>query len=213
MSERRVELPPVDEAAVAERDPPFQKVLENRRSRRSGSGRGLTAARLGEFLYRTAHVQESSQSGPVEIQRRPYPAGGALHELEFYVIISRAQDLGAGLYHYQPAEHALYALPATPEQWGELTESARLATRSSTAPDALITLAARIGRIAWKYEGMAYRTILLDAGAVLQTMYLVAAAMDLSPCAVGNGDSVLFAMAAGVSELDEPAVAEFALWV
>ncbi|MBI1791869.1 MAG: nitroreductase family protein, partial [Acidobacteria bacterium] len=53
-------------------------------------------------------------------------------------------------------------------------------------PQVLITLAARFPRIAWKYEGMGYRTVLLDAGAALQTMYLVATAMDLAPCAIGN---------------------------
>jgi hypothetical protein len=45
----------------------------------------------------------------------------------------------------------------------------------------------------------------------MQTMYLVATAMDLAPCAIGGGDSDLFAQAAGLNYLSEGSVGEFAL--
>jgi SagB-type dehydrogenase family enzyme len=212
MSAQRLDLPRPDIEAIARQDKPFQTILENRRSLRSGSGQTLTEARLAEFLYRTTHIQQSLNAGPVEIQRRPYPSGGALHELEFYLAIHQVESLEAVLCHYQPAHHALYRLNASAAQVHTMIESGRLATRAGQPPDVLITLAARIGRVAWKYEGMAYRIVLLNAGVVLQTMYLVATAMGLAGCAVGNGDSRLFAAAAGVGEFEEPAVAEFAIW-
>jgi SagB-type dehydrogenase family enzyme len=58
---------------------------------------------------------------------------------------------------------------------------------------------------------MAYALILKNLGALYATMYLVATAMDLAPCALGGGDSELFAAAAGLDPCEEPAVGEFIL--
>jgi SagB-type dehydrogenase family enzyme len=75
----------------------------------------------------------------------------------------------------------------------------------------LLILAARLPRIAWKYSGLAYALVLKDVGVVFQTMYLAATAMGLSPCAIGSGNSDLFARAAGVSYYAEASVGEFLL--
>jgi hypothetical protein len=47
--------------------------------------------------------------------------------------------------------------------------------------------------------------------ACYQTMYLVATAMKLAPCALGSGNSALFAEATGVDRRADPAVGEFML--
>jgi SagB-type dehydrogenase family enzyme len=75
----------------------------------------------------------------------------------------------------------------------------------------LITLTARFQRYAWKYSGKAYAGMLKHVGVVLQTMYLCATAMGLSPCAVGVGDSDCFARAAGLDYYTETSVGEFLL--
>ena len=63
----------------------------------------------------------------------------------------------------------------------------------------------------WKYEGIGYANLLKDAGGLMQTMYLVAAAMGLAPCALGGGDAERFAAAAGTVFWEESSVAEFML--
>jgi SagB-type dehydrogenase family enzyme len=204
MSGERVALYRPDLEKLAREDPPFTRVLEARRSLRDASGRALTARQLGEFLYRTAHIQEIRDARPQQLLQRPYPAGGAIHELEFYVAVHVCEGLAAGLYHYHAGEHAFYRLAATEAQLRQLLDL-------EPAPHALIILAARFGRIMWKYEAMAYRLILLDAGVAMQTMYLVATAMNLAPCALGNGDPALFAAAAGLDPLEETSVGELAL--
>jgi SagB-type dehydrogenase family enzyme len=75
----------------------------------------------------------------------------------------------------------------------------------------VIVLTARVPRIAWKYSGLAYALVLKHVGVVYQTMYLAATAMGLAPCAVGAGDSDLFARAAGLSGHAETSVGEFLL--
>jgi SagB-type dehydrogenase family enzyme len=78
-------------------------------------------------------------------------------------------------------------------------------------PQVLIVLTARFARIMWKYQAMAYAAILKHVGVVYQTMYLVATAMGLAPCALGSGNSDLFAKAAGLDYYAETSVGEFML--
>ncbi len=65
--------------------------------------------------------------------------------------------------------------------------------------------------MAWDYESMAYSAVLKNVGGVYQTMYLVATAMNLAPCALGAGNSDLFAEAAGTDYYVETSVGEFIL--
>ena len=58
---------------------------------------------------------------------------------------------------------------------------------------------------------MAYNVMLKNVGVLYQTMYLVATAMDLAPCALGGGDSDLFTRAAGLDYYAETSVGEFLL--
>ena len=58
---------------------------------------------------------------------------------------------------------------------------------------------------------MAYNVMLKNVGVLYQTLYLVATAMDLAPCALGGGDSDLFARAVGLDYFAETSVGEFLL--
>ena len=75
----------------------------------------------------------------------------------------------------------------------------------------VIVIASRLPRLAWKYQGMAYRASLMNAGVVFNLMYLVAIDMGLAPCANGTGDSRLLEEATGLDPFAETAIAEFAL--
>src|SRR5262249_2038339 len=157
---------------------------------------------LGEFLYRVARVRETrtlevttpgGEKFDMEFASRPYPGGGALYELEFYITVNHCKDLARGLYHYDPLHHRLERLAApAPEVEGLLADAARSTGIPQQDLQVLITLAARFARMAWKYSAIAYATILKHVGVVYQTMYLVATAMRLAPCGVGGGDADCF---------------------
>ena len=135
-----------------------------------------------------------------------------LYELEFYVLVNACRGLDAGLYHYDPLHHRLGRLAGRSEERALLLGNAALA--SGTDPKSLqllVILAARFPRIAWKYASLAYSLILKHVGVVYQTMYLTATAMNLAPCALGTGDSDLFARAAGLDVHAESSVGEFLL--
>jgi SagB-type dehydrogenase family enzyme len=70
-------------------------------------------------------------------------------------------------------------------------------------------VAARFGRVMYRYEAIAYAAILKNVGVLYQTMYCVATAMGLAPCALGGGSSDAFAAATGLDYYAESSVGEF----
>lgn len=180
--------------------------LATRRSLRGAAADPLTLAQLGEFLHWSARVQSSTG----ELSTRPSPSGGALHSLEIYPVVSAVAGLAPGMYHYDPFAHRLSPVPATDFATGQLINRATAAANGSR-PQVLFVIAARFGRVMSKYQSMGYALILKDLGALVQTMYLVATALSLAPCALGAGDIDLFAQATGLDRLAESSVGEFVL--
>ncbi|MBD3398006.1 SagB/ThcOx family dehydrogenase [Candidatus Micrarchaeota archaeon] len=204
-----------DMDALEENDKPFSAVLEDRMSIREYSDTPLSVSELGELLFRSArikYVQKGNEHGDVGF--RPYPGGGAIHELEIYPLVKRCEGLDAGLYRYNPQERQL-------ERMSDITaelESIIYYTAAAMAkPDAkdtiqvLLLITSRFPRLSWKYQSMAYATTLKGLGCLYQTLYLVATAMDLAPCAIGAGDSDLFAKATGIDYYTEPLIGEFVI--
>jgi SagB-type dehydrogenase family enzyme len=193
-------------------DVPFTRVLESRRSIRRHGARPLHIDELGELLYRSARIRAlQGAESPYTRTDRPYPGGGACHELELYVAVNTCDGLAPGLHHYRPIEHALSAVAGPTPAVHALLAQARTSERADHPPQTLIILSARFQRVTWKYESMAYALILKDVGVLYQTLYLVATAMDLAPCALGGGDSDLFAAAAGLDYYAETSVGELIL--
>ncbi len=208
---RRIALYKPDVRALEVGDVPFSRAAEARRSVRTPSEQPLSAAQLGEFLYRAARVKEVYHSSPYEASIRPCASGGAMHELELYLTLSRCAGIEPGLYHYDPLQHELEHLADLGPRQRRLLDGARVSSGLDTPPDVLITLAARFQRVSWKYQSMAYAVILKNTGALYQQMYLVATAMNLAPCGLGGGDLDLFAEAAGLDYYAETSVGEFML--
>lgn len=213
MSGEKVRLYQPDIEALKDNDVPFTRVLEDRRSIRGQGEQPITAAQLGEFLYRTARVRARAQEvhDLYERSNRPYPSGGACYELEVYVVVNTCAGLTSGLYHYCPQTHQLSRVTDRTGNVEALLERAYYAADQQGRPQILLILTARFQRVAWKYAAMAYAVILKDVGVLYQTMYLVATAMGLAACALGNGDSDMFAAAAGTNYYTETSVGEFLL--
>ncbi len=205
---------------LQQQDPPYALVQERRRSIRRYATEPISARQLGEFLYRVARVKDcqhtdvETPSGLVgmDFALRPYPSGGALYELEVYAAVATCRGLSPGLYRYDGLGHRLAPCPGRTAIVERLLSQAALAAGlQGTEPQVLLVLAARLPRVAWKYTGLAYALVLKHVGVVFQTMYLAATAMGLAPCAVGLGDSDLFAKASGVDYYAETSVGEFLL--
>lgn len=208
MSEARLALEIPDTPAAAES---LLSVLDRRRSiREMDSNAPITREQLAALLYRTARVKEVLERPEQELMLRPVPSGGAIHEIELYAVVGSCDGIERGMYHYHGQEHALYRLPQGDQAVESfLTRAAQSMGQPDEPPQCLIILASRLPRLAWKYQQIAYRITLLNAGVLVQSLYLVATSMRLACSAIGNGDSGLFAAATGLDPLEETSVAEF----
>lgn len=208
---RTVALPRPEPAQAGEPGPGLYAVMEARGSVRA-YGAPITLAQLGELLWRAARVKERYEvDDKGEFTRRPYPSGGASYEMELYLTVDRCEGLAPGLYWYDPELHALAPVRGPGEATEGLLDDAYRAAACTVRPQVLVTLAARFQRVSWKYDAIAYATILKNAGVLYATLYLVATAMGLAPCGLGLGDSERFARAAGTDYLRESSVGEFML--
>jgi oxazoline/thiazoline dehydrogenase len=211
---RSVPLPRPDLDRLTRTDPPLAAVMERRRSRREWADRPLTATELGEFLYRVFRVTavraaDTSDPRSYEISLRPIPSAGGAHDLEVYVVAGRVADVGRGFFHYHPVQHALTEVTTADYPVSALLDAAVRSSGCAAEPPAVIVLGSRFGRLAWKYEGMAYAATLKNVGVAYTAMYLAATAMGLAGCALGSGDSYAFAVATNTKPYAESSVGEF----
>jgi SagB-type dehydrogenase family enzyme len=142
---------------------------------------------------------------------RPYPSGGGSYELELYLAVNKCEGLPRGFYHYDAGRHALVPISARPHEFEELLKGAEFAMGASAVPQILITVAARFGRISWKYSSIAYALILKDVGVLIQTLYMMATGMGLGGCAIGSTNIDLFAKMTGIEFHVEGPVGQFAI--
>ena len=202
---------------------PVVKLLRERHSARTFDDRQpITLAELSRFLDRAARVQSEwssrldlgtgSDDGPMlAYTARPYPSGGSSYELELYLAVNKCEGLARGFYHYDASAHALAPIPVRANEFDAQLKAAEMAMGVSAAPQVLITMAARFGRISWKYSSIAYALILKDVGVLMQTLYLMATDLGLGGCAIGSTNIDLFAKMTGLEFHVEGAVGQFAL--
>jgi SagB-type dehydrogenase family enzyme len=202
-------------AAHPEATSPVAKLLRERHSTRSfDDQRPITLAELAQFLDGTARVLSRSNmkldlDGDHTV--RPYPSAGAAYELELYLSVASCEGLARGFYHYDAGAHALAPIGVPANELGALLAEAEDAMGAPAAPQILITIAARFGRISWKYSSIAYALILKDVGVLTQTLYLMTTDMGLGGCAIGITNIDLFAKMTGVEFHVEGPVGQFAI--
>lgn len=198
--------------ALRRADVTLTSAIEDRRSvREHDAARPITRDEIGEFLFRTSRVRRTFHRDGVEHVSRPFPSGGSVYELELYLAVGSARDLAAGLYHYDSFAHGLRLVLAADRAVSRMLWTAKHATESQAPPQVLVVVTSRFGRLMLSYEEIAYSLVLKHVGVLFQTFSLVATAMGLASCAMGAGDTELFAGVAELDEMAEAAVGEFAL--
>ncbi len=199
---------------------PFARLLHERHSTRDfDDTHPITLAELARFLDIAARIRSKWKSGvemddggpEVSYAARPYPSGGGAYELELYLSVANCEGLARGFYHYDADRHALVPIDVRAQELDAQLAAAEFAMGAPAAPQILITIAARFGRVSWKYSSVAYSLILKDVGVLLQTLYMMATDMRLGGCAIGTNNIDLFAKMTGLEFHVEGPVGQFAL--
>lgn len=210
----------LDRATPPSAPSPFAQLLHARHSTRDfDDEHPITLAELAGLLQTAARIRgqwtgeaDMDGGGPeVSYASRPYPGGGAAYELELYLAVAHCDGLARGLYHYDADKHALTVVEVSPQDLEAQLSAAAFAIGASGLPQIVITIAARFGRVSWKYNSVAYSLILKDVGVLMQTLYLAATDIGLGGCAIGTNNIDLFARMTGLETHVEGPVGQFAL--
>lgn len=145
--------------------------------------RPLSAEDFASTLYRTFAARAVSDEPGITVMKRAAPSAGGLHPTEAYLLVQNVEGVTPGLYHYHPIDHALEPLgDIAAEDSQALALRIVAGQRHFMKAHVIIILASRFRRTFWKYRNhaKAYRAIILDAGHLSQTLYLVAAERGLA---------------------------------
>ena len=157
-----------------------EKTLLERRSVRSYKNEPLTLAEASQLLWAAQGVTEKAKG------LRTAPSAGALYPLETYLVAGNVTGLPAGIYKYQPKEHALIKL-ADGEDGDKRRELSNAALGQPSVRQAAVVMAlsAVYERITGKYGERGIRYADMEAGHVGENVALQAVAIDLRTVMVG----------------------------
>jgi putative peptide maturation dehydrogenase len=175
----------VVELPLLEPDDAFARLLRRRRTTRAfDRSRPLPLEELALVLHEVfgAHGYASSGDGRIVTLKRTSPSGGGLHPIEAFPLVTNVAGLEPGIYHYEAERHALELVePLAAGVAVKLAERFVCGQTYFSSAHALVLFVARFVRSHWKYRRhqKAYASVLLDAGHLSQTLYLVATSREL----------------------------------
>jgi SagB-type dehydrogenase family enzyme len=148
-------------------------------------GRGpIRLEQLAKVLKMSCGVNRSNEGTHFPRPFRVVPSGGALYPLELYVHSCRVDGLEAGLYHYDPEDHALDVLRTEDESESILPHVVQRDLAQNAA--AIVFISAVFARSTFKYGDRGYRFIMLEAGHLSQNANLCAQEMGLASANIGG---------------------------
>jgi oxazoline/thiazoline dehydrogenase len=184
----------------------LSEVLEKRITSYYASGLKLNV--LSSLLAKSLRIKNV---GGDSLVKKYYPSGGSLHSIETYLAIYNCDDLSGGFYYYDALKHSLTGISNQQTLLDSILKNAQAAMGRDDLPAAVLVFSSRFGRVFQKYESLGYRLILIELGAIFQTLYLLAAELNLSVCALGAGNSNEFSASLNLDYFKETSIGEFVI--
>jgi putative peptide maturation dehydrogenase len=201
----RIMLPPPAAGAL---DGPLMDRYTGRNYDPAGTVPLATASRLLQRTFGAQQVREIAEG--TAALKKTSPSGGSLHPIEAYVLAQRVEGLAPGFYHYQPVAHALGPLRSLTPSQARAHALAFVAGQEwfADAP-MLVVMAPRWRRNFWKYRNhaKAHRAIMMDAGHLSQTFYLLAAEAGLPAFITAAVNEIDIAGALGLDPIRDGVIA------
>jgi SagB-type dehydrogenase family enzyme len=139
----------------------------------------LTLDALASVLFFSAGLTRTRRPPEgAEIHFRAAPSTGALYQTEVYLVAGPIEGLGAGVYHFSPADFRLRRLREG--DYREVIAAAAAEPELARRPLTLV-LSAIYWRNTWKYQARAYRHLFWDSGTILANILAVAGSLGLAP--------------------------------
>jgi SagB-type dehydrogenase family enzyme len=148
--------------------------------------------------------------------KRTSPSAGGLHPIEAWPLVLNVAGVDPGFHHYDARRHALVLVEPLERDTAKALAAGYVCGQTYFATaHVLLALVVRFARSYWKYRGhpKAYASILLDAGHLSQTLYLVATERRLGAFVTTVVNNAEIDERLGVDGIDEGTVAVCGLGV
>jgi SagB-type dehydrogenase family enzyme len=161
----------------------LKDALMNRKSHRLYSEQSISLEQLSYALYMTQGVKKITTQNTF----RTVPSAGARHAFETFILVNHVNQLEKGLYRYIALEHKLLKIDKQASINEEVMQACR---QQKMVLDAAVTFIwyADFYRMSYRYDMRALRYVFLDAGHVMQNLYLVAEQFSMGTCAIAAYD-------------------------
>ena len=176
--------------APGDRGGPLFELLTARQTARGFDRKApLTTGELSTVLRYVWGCHGTARLGDgLVVLKKTSPSGGSLHPVEVYPLVRAVDGIEPGLYHYSVEGHGLEPIERMRAGDAQALADSFLGGQwyFASAP-VLFVMAARFDRSFWKYRDhdKAYAAILLDAGHLSQTFYLVCGELGLGAFVAG----------------------------
>jgi len=157
----------------------FFDTVTKRRSSRDFTGRPVVPAELSAVLKYSCGILRTEKN----VEHRAQPSGGGRFPIELYPLVFYGNEtIPSGVYHYAVKEHALDSLWQRPFEKKDIADMFTYPW-AQDATCALV-LSAVFERNQMKYGERGYRQILIEAGTIVENIYLACAELRMKCCAI-----------------------------
>ncbi len=158
-----------------------EDAVRARQSHRAFTRDPLTVDELSFLLWATQGVR--GQAGSTV--RRTVPSAGARHAFETYLVVSRVTEVRPALYRDLPLEHQLILERIPGPNRAEVVAGAN---DQRFVGDAAVVFYWTVmpSRMEWRYAEASYKVLAIDAGHVVQNLYLACECIAGGTCAVAS---------------------------
>ncbi|MBU3144687.1 SagB/ThcOx family dehydrogenase [Clostridium sp. CF012] len=183
----KIDLPKVNENILTNIN--IFDIFKDRISHRSFSSECISLEELSFLLWATQGVK--MVKGDNYATLRTVPSAGARHPFETYIVVNRVEGLKSGVYRYLPLTHQLLYIfegENLEERLSDLTLGQKFVGKSAVT----FIWSVIPYRGEWRYNIVAHKTMILDAGHVCQNLYLACEAIGCGTCAIAAYDQKEF---------------------
>jgi SagB-type dehydrogenase family enzyme len=176
----------------------LERTVKDRRTIRSFTSQPLTPEQLSQVLWAAQGISEDRG------YKRTAPSAGALYPMDVYAVVGkdRVEGLKAGIYHYEPAGHAVSLV--SEGDFRRAVAKAALSQMWMATPPLNIVVTAEYSRVAIKYGRRGERYAMIEAGHIGQNIFLQAEAMGLGAGIVGAFDDKDLIRVMSIPQSHEP---------
>jgi len=155
----------------------FEEAVKKRRSKRRFQDKPLSIKQISQILWAAQGITEEGGF------KRSAPSAGALYPLEIYLVVKKVEGLESGVYHYNPAHHAI-ELTLKGDLQNSLARACLGQMFIGEAP-LCIVITAEYERTTIKYGERGIRYVHMEAGHVGQNICLQTVVSGLGTVPVG----------------------------